>query len=185
MNKKSVIQSILYTVGSEGVELSSLKKVLDIPTQEIKNLLKEIGTEMASDENCGLCIRVFGDKYYLLTKESNHEFLAKLVDIKTRNPLTPALLETLAIIAYNQPCTRQKIEEIRNIDPTFAVDRLIELGLIVNTGRADTPGNPYLYEVTQKFFELFGIKSLKELPPIEDVDFNINDEDLNFFDSSR
>ena len=61
------------------------------------------------------------EKIDLLTKEKNHEFLAKLVDIKTRNPLTPALLETLAIIAYNQPCTRTKIEEIRNIDPTFAV----------------------------------------------------------------
>lgn len=185
MNYKSIIQSILYTVGSEGIELSSLKKVLDINTNDIKNVIKELAKDMADNENCGLCIKVFGDKYYLLTKEKNHEFLAKLVDIKTRNPLTPALLETLAIIAYNQPCTRAKIEEIRNIDPTFAVDRLIELGLVQNTGRADTPGNPFLYEVTQKFFELFGIKSLKELPPIEEVDFNVTDDDLNFFDSSR
>lgn len=185
MSNKSVIESILYTVGSEGVELSSLKKVLNIPTADIKNTLKEMAKEMSDDENCGLCIKVFGEKYYLLTKEKNHEFLAKLVDIKTRNPLTPALLETLAIIAYNQPCTRTKIEEIRNIDPSFAVDRLIELGLIVNTGRADTPGNPYLYEVTQKFFELFGIKSLKDLPPIEEINFDVADDDLNFFDSSR
>lgn len=185
MSNKSVIESILYTVGSEGVELSAIKKVLNIPTNEIKDLLKQIAKSMAENEDSGLCIKVFGDKYYLLTKEKNHEFLAKLVDIKTKNPLTPALLETLAIIAYNQPCTRSKIEEIRNIDPTFAVDRLIELGLIINTGRADTPGNPFLYEVTQKFFELFGIKSLKELPPIEEVDFNLSDDDLNFFDSSR
>ena len=185
MNHKSIIESILYTVGSEGIELSALKKVLEIPTQDIKNILKELGTDYANNPNSGLCIKMFGEKYYLLTKESNHEFLAKLVDIKTRNPLTPALLETLAIIAYNQPCTRSKIEEIRNMDPTFAVDRLIELGLIENKGRADTPGNPFLYEVTQKFFELFGIKSLKELPPIEDVDFNVSDEELNFFDSSR
>lgn len=184
MNNKSVIESILYTVGSEGVELSALKKVLDIPTNDIKATLKEMAKEYADNENVGLCIKAFGDKYYLLTKESNHEFLAKLVDIKTKNPLTPALLETLAIVAYNQPCTRQKIEEIRNIDPTFAVDRLIELGLIENIGRAETPGNPFLYSVTQKFFELFGIKSLKELPPIEEIDFNTTD-DINFFDSSR
>ncbi|MBQ0045417.1 MAG: SMC-Scp complex subunit ScpB [Mycoplasma sp.] len=185
MSNKSVIQSILYTVGSEGVELSSIKKVLDLPINEIKTTLKEMAKQMSEDEHCGLCIKVFGDKYYLLTKEANHEYLAKLVDIKTKNPLTPALLETLAIIAYNQPCTRAKIEEIRNIDPTFAVDRLIELGLVENIGRAETPGNPFLYSVTQKFFELFGIKSLKELPPIEDVDFNVADDDLNFFDSSR
>ncbi|MCQ2748211.1 MAG: SMC-Scp complex subunit ScpB [Mycoplasmoidaceae bacterium] len=185
MNNKSIIQSILYTVGSEGIELSSIKKVLDISINDIRQTLKEMGTEMANDPNCGLCIKAFGDKYYLLTKESNHEYLAKLVNIKTRNPLTPALLETLAIIAYNQPCTRQKIEEIRNTDPTFAVDRLIELGLIANTGKADTPGNPYLYEVTQKFFELFGIKSIKDLPPIEDANFNLSDDDMNFFDSSR
>jgi len=185
MNYKSILESILYTVGSEGIELAAIKKVVDLPVPEIKNILKELATEMANDENCGLCIKMFGEKYYLLTKEKNHEFLAKLVDIKTKNPLTPALIETLAIIAYNQPCTRAKIEEIRNMDPTFAVDRLIELGLIENMGRADTPGNPYLYQVTQRFFELFGIKSLKELPPIEDVDFNVTDDDLNFFDSSR
>lgn len=185
MENKSVIESILYTVGSEGVELSSLKKVLGLPINDIKSTLKEMAKEMANDKDCGLCIKVFGEKYYMLTKEVNHEFLAKLVDIKTRNPLTPTLIETLAIIAYNQPCTRAKIEEIRNIDPTFAVDRLIELGLIQNTGRADTPGNPFLYEVTQQFFELFGIKSLKDLPPIDEIDFNVTDEDLNFFDSSR
>ena len=185
MNIKSVIESILYTVGSEGVELSALKKVLNVPTDEIRTALKQLGTDYANNPNCGLAIKMFGDKYYLLTKEANHEFLAKLVDIKTRNPLTPALLETLAIIAYNQPCTRSKIEEIRNMDPTFAVDRLIELGLIENLGRDSTPGNPFLYGVTQKFFELFGIKSLKELPPIEEVDFNVTDDDLNFFDSSR
>lgn len=185
MSNKSIIESILYTVGSEGVELSSIKKVLDVPTNDIKNTIKELAKDMADNEDCGLCIKVFGDKYYLLTKEKNHEFLAKIVDIKTKNPLTPALLETLAIIAYNQPCTRAKIEEIRNMDPTFAVDRLIELGLIQNMGRADTPGNPFLYEVTQKFFELFGIKSIKDLPPIEEVDFNVTDDDLNFFDSSR
>jgi len=185
MNYKSILESILYTVGSDGIEVSQIKKVVDLPIPEIKNILKEMATEMANDANCGLCIKMFGEKYYLLTKEANHEFLAKLVDIKTKNPLTPTLLETLAIIAYNQPCTRAKIEEIRNMDPTFAVDRLIELGLIENAGRAETPGNPYLYQVTQRFFELFGIKSLAELPAIEDVDFNVSDDDLNFFDSSR
>lgn len=185
MNNKSVIESLLYTVGSDGIELSAIKKVLDIPTNEIKLLLKDMAKEMSNNENCGLCIKVFGDKYYLLTKEQNHEFLAKLIDIKTHNPLTASLLETLAIIAYNQPCTRGKIEEIRNTDPSFAVDKLIELGLVVNTGRADTPGNPYLYEVTQKFFEIFGIKSIKDLPPIEEMNFDVSDDDLNFFDSSR
>ena len=185
MNYKSIIESILYTVGSEGIELSAIKKVLDIPSQQIKDLLKEIAVKMANDQDSGLCIKIFGERYYLLTKETNYDALAKLVDVKSKNPLTPALLETLAIIAYNQPCTRTKIEEIRNIDPTFAVDRLVELGLVENLGRADTPGNPYIYGVTQKFFELFGIKSLKDLPPIEDIDFNVTDEDLNFFDSSR
>ena len=185
MNHKSIIESILYTVGSEGVELSAIKKVIDLPVNDIKKIMKELANDYSNNANSGLCIKVFGDKYYLLTKESNHEFLAKLVNIKTKNPLTPALLETLAIIAYNQPCTRTKIEEIRNIDPSFAVDRLIELGLVENMGRAETPGNPFLYGVTQKFFELFGIKSLKDLPPIEEVDFNVSDDDLNFFDSSR
>lgn len=183
MNYKSIIEAILYTVGSKGIELSELKRILNINTLEIKTNLKQMSKQFSEDENCGLCIKVYGEKYYLLTKENNHSYLEKLIVSKAKNPLTPSLLETIAIIAYNQPCPKSKIEEIRNIDATFAINRLIELNLIENIGKSNAPGNPYLYQVTQNFFNLFGIKSINQLPPIENINFE--DNEINFFDSSR
>lgn len=183
MNYKSIIESILYTVGSKGIEINELKRILNINVPKIRTILKEMAKQLSNDENCGLCIKIYGDRYYFLTKECNHSYLEKLIISKTRNPLTPSLLETIAIIAYNQPCPKSKIEEIRNMDATFAINRLIELNLIENIGKSDAPGCPYLYQVTQNFFNLFGIKSIRQLPVIEDMNFE--EKDINFFDSSR
>ena len=184
MNYKSIIESILYVSGEEGIEINEIKKVIDLPTNDIRNLIKELSQQYGNNSDSGLLIKVYGDHYYMLTKPENKDVLSKLIEIKTKNPLNQPLLETLAIIAYNQPCTRGKIEEIRNMDPSYAIDKLENLDLIKNVGRADTPGSPYLYEVTQKFFDLFGIKSLKELPELNNIEF-VADEDINFFDINR
>lgn len=188
MNYQSVIESILYVCGEEGVEIAELHKVLNLPTDEVRSIVKQMIKNYDEDSSKGVCIKLFGNRYYLLTKECNNEYLKILnTRVKKINPLTPTLLETLAIIAYNQPCTKTKIEEIRNSDPSFAIARLTELGLIESIGKAPSPGNPYQYQVTQKFFNLFGIKSLKDLPPLKkEVNFEFDpDDDLNFFDSAR
>jgi segregation and condensation protein B len=117
-----------------------------------------------------------------LTKPENKEFIAKLLDVRVKNPLSPAAMEALAIVAYNHPCTSTLIEEKRTTNSDAAVAKLEALGLIANVGRATTPGRPYLYEVTQKFFNLFGIKSLSELPPLAEQN---EDTDLSFFDANR
>jgi len=93
-------------------------------------------------------------------------------------------METLAIIAYNQPCAKSKIESIREKDPTGTIQKLVELGLIIGVGRADTPGRPFLYAVSQKFYDIFGIESINELPKIEFQQSEIA-EDINFFDTTR
>ena len=188
MNYQSIIESILLVCGEDGIEIGNLKSVLNIPTNDIRKELNEMIKKFDADESKGVCIRLFGNRYYLLTKECNNEYLKILnTKVKKINPLTPALLETLAIIAYNQPCTKAKVEEIRNTDPTFAFNKLVELGLIQCIGEAETPGSPYLFEITQKFFNLFGIKSIKDLPPLnKEIAFDLEaDDDLNFFDSSR
>ena len=96
------------------------------------------------------------------------------------------MIETLAIIAYNEPCTRTKIHEMRKADPTPILDKLIELGLVEQAGRSEAVGKPYLYQVTKNFYDVFGINSIKELPeivlPEEDLDDN---SDIDFFDSNR
>jgi len=187
MNNRSVIESILYVCGSDGVQASDIKKVLDIPSEEIHEILKEIKNDYDHNENSGLTIKSYDGYYHLLTKAENQPIIAKLIDIKAKNPLTTSLLETLAIIAYNSPCTANKIQQIRNIDPSANLQKLQALNLIKLIGRADTPGRPYLYEVTEKFYNLFGIKNKNDLPKLEDMLQNLSeiDETEDFFNSNR
>lgn len=185
MNKKSIIESLLYLKGKDGVELSEIKRILEIPTDEIRTIIKEMEKSKNEDENSGLTIKNYGSKYYLLTKSENHQEIIKLLNIKNKNPLTNSIMEVLAIIAYNSPCTKTKVDQVRGVDSYNAIEKLISLGLIEKAGRAETPGNPYLYTTNQKFYNLFGLKSIKDLPSIEistlDYSNNIND----FFDSNR
>lgn len=181
MNIKSVIESLLYVAGQDGVEISDIKRVLNIPTDEIRNYLKDMQKDYASNVNRGLNIEFFGDKWYLLTKKENKDFIANLFDINFKNPLSRSMLEALAVIAYNSPCPKSKIEQICGHNATNTIKRLMDLDLIHCVGQASTPGLPYLYEITSKFFNLFGIKSIKELPNIEndfDKDITTNSEDF-------
>ncbi|MDR1235227.1 MAG: SMC-Scp complex subunit ScpB [Mycoplasmataceae bacterium] len=183
MNVKSIIESILYVSGNDGIDVNDIKKVVNLPADEIRKVIKEIQETYKSNPDSGFTIKAYGAHFYLLTKTENKEFISKLIDVRLKNPLTPAVMETLAIIAYNSPCTGVKIDEIRGTSSDGALKRLESLGLIVNSGRAETPGRPYLYEVTQKFFNLFGIKSLNDLPKINQDSSDL--ENVDFFNANR
>ena len=188
-SNKAIIESLLYVGGNEGVTIAEIKRVVDLPTDDIRKILKEMKKECDESPNRGVTIECYGDFYKFLSKPELNDQLSKIFEIKTKNPLTQTMLETLAIIAYNSPCSASKVEQIRGHDASSAVARLTALGLIKNVGRADTPGRPYLYEVTPKFFDTFGIKSLNELPSINESllgdEFDINSDTVDFFNSSR
>lgn len=183
MNVKSVIEGILYVSGNDGIDVNDIKKVINMPVDDIRKLMKEMKQGYDSNPDCGFTIKPYGSHYYLLTKPENKEFISKLIDVRLKNPLTPAVMETLAIVAYNNPCTGVKVDEIRGTSSDNALKRLEALELIKNVGRANTPGRPYLYEITQKFFNLFGIKSLNELPKINQDTNDI--ENVDFFNANR
>ena len=184
-NTKSIIESLLYIKGRDGTTVNEIKKVVGLSADEIRKLLKEMKMEYDQNVERGITIQQYGDTYRLLTKKENHDILALIYDTKTKSPLTQSLLETLAIVAYNQPCPSSLIEKIRGHNALNALDKLTKLDLIKCIGRANTPGKPYLYEITNKFYDLFGIKSIKELP---DIDKNINldelDNSFDFFDTN-
>ena len=185
-NNKAIIESLLYVAGVEGLTLADFKRVLEISVDEIRRLIKEIQNDYKQNPNCGLCIELFGDKYKILTKPELSEDISKIYEIKTRNALSPAMMEALAIIAYNAPCPGSKIEQIRGKDASTILARLTTLGLIECTGRAETPGRPYLYDVTSKFYDKFGIKSLADLPVIDEQLFmDDSDGSEDFFDTRR
>lgn len=185
-NTKSIIESLLYIKGRDGTTVNEIKKVINLPVDDIRKLLKEMKKEYDQNVDRGITIQQYGDTYRLLTKKENHDILTLIYDTKTKSPLTQSLLETLAIVAYNQPCPSSLIEKIRGHNALNGLEKLTKLDLIKCIGRANTPGKPYLYEITNKFYDLFGIKSMKELP---NIDGNINLDDLDnsfdFFDSSK
>lgn len=185
-NTKSIVESLLYIKGRDGTTVNEIKKVINLPVDDIRKLLKEMKKEYDQNVDRGITIQQYGDTYRLLTKKENHDILTLIYDTKTKSPLTQSLLETLAIVAYNQPCPSSLIEKIRGHNALNGLEKLTKLDLIKCIGRANTPGKPYLYEITNKFYDLFGIKSMKELP---NIDKNINLDDLDnsfdFFDSSK
>lgn len=181
VNIKSIIDSTLFLAGEEGVSLQDLKRTTGLgESSQIKLILNELQKDYDADDS-GLILVQFGDKFKLLTQSKNKDALSKFVTTSFKTPLSQRNLETLAIIAYNQPTTRAKIQAIRDRDPKPSIDALLKLNLIVEAGRQDTPGHPILYTVSQKFYDLFGIRNLTELPRLnkEIKEFNPIDETTN------
>lgn len=185
LDVKAVIQGALYVAGKEGMTLAELHKILSkLTTEEIKNHLLSLQEKMENDYECGITIKDYGGRYKILTKVEIKNEMRRYANTKFKNPLNSKLLEVLAIIAYNQPCTRPRISEIRGSDSTTFVDILIERGLVEELGRADTWGRPFIYAVTNKFYDLFGISKIEELPEIQKFDPESFQEN-SFFDSNR
>lgn len=180
----SLLESALYVVGNEGLSIADLKKLTGLTAVELRKILKNYNEDLEKDPVRGICVKNFGDRYKLFSKACNREKLSNLITVKYRNPLSQKVMETLAIIAYNQPCTKSIIEKIRLKDPTSSIDKLIDLELVCEAGRADTIGRPILYTVTHKFYDIFGIKNVSDLPKIN-LDQIFQEEDFSFFDTTK
>lgn len=186
MNVKSVIEGALFIAGKDGMDKEKLKKISRLNDSDFDAVIEEMIVEYERNSQRGIILKKFGNEYKLLTKPEINKVISKNFDIKQKNPLNQAMIETLAIIAYNEPCTRTKIHEMRKADPTPILDKLIELGLVEQAGRSEAVGKPYLYQVTKNFYDVFGINSIKELPEIVLPEEDLGDNsDIDFFDSNR
>ena len=165
MNLKAVLEGMLFIVGDEGTTLKEMASVLDIPEEKVKDLLLELKKDY-EDNGRGLRISYLGNAFKLTTKEEHKEYYEKLVtDTKTTN-LSNAALEVLAVIAYNEPVTRLKIDEIRGVNSSQIVRRLLARGFIKICGKEDSIGKPNLYKTTNEFLDYFGLSSKDDLPEI-------------------
>jgi segregation and condensation protein B len=114
-------------------------------------------------------INYINDEYQLVTKPQNTNYLQKLLKTNTRQSLSQAALETLAIVAYKQPITRINIDEIRGVKSDRAVLTLLDRGLIKETSRLDVAGRPILYSTTDKFLVYFGLENLEQMPSLDEI----------------
>ena len=158
------IEAILFAIG-DAVEISDIASSLEISEEEVKkgaDLLMEKYNKTLS----GIKLIEIANCYQLSSNPACYEFIKKVSQIKKQSGLSSAAIETLSIIAYNQPVTKGTVEFIRGVDSSYSVNRLIERGLIDELGRAETPGRPILYGTTMEFLRTFGIKNLEDLPPL-------------------
>ncbi len=179
MNLEAVLEGLLFVSGEDGLSKDKMMDILEVSSDEIDSLLKKLTYNYSSD-NRGFTIKKFGNEYKLVTKKEHAEYYKKLVDGEISETLSNSALETLAIIAYNEPITRVAIDEIRGVSSAHIVRKLVFKNLVKEVGRSELPGKPILYGVTDQFLDYFGLNSTKDLPKIE---FEEKLEETELYDS--
>lgn len=166
---EGVVEGILFVVGNEGIEKDRLIDILQVKEEDLDNIMKSLKEEYTK-ETRGISIEFLANRYKLVTKKEHKEYYEKLVEVEKNDELSQAALETLAVIAYNSPVTRSYVDEIRGVDSVYQIRKLIYRNLVKEVGRADLPGKPILYSVTDEFLDYLGLSSLDQLPILEEVE---------------
>lgn len=166
MKNKAVLEGLLFVVGEDGLTLDQIEEVLGLKEEEVKELVNEL-KHSYENEDRGLRIDFLGNRLKLTTKFEHRQYYQKLLENPETNTLSQAALETLAIIAYNEPITRMQIDKLRGVGSSQMIRKLVAKGLVKESGRSDLPGRPILYETTNDFLDYFGLSNIKELPDME------------------
>ena len=153
---EAVLEGLLFVVGEDGLSIDQIKEVLCLDDETAKNLVMKL-KKSYEDETRGLRIDFLGNRFKLTTKYEHKEYYQKLIENPETNFLSQAALETLAIIAYNEPITRIQVDSLRGVGSSSIIRKLVAKGLIKESGRSDMPGRPILYETTNEFLDYFGL----------------------------
>ena len=167
MNIKEMIpafEAVLFASG-EPMSIERFAQVFEIAPEEVIEVMNELDKKLKKKESGFELVRL-ENMYQLATKNQYVDYIKKAFDIRRRTPLSPAALEVLAVVAYNQPVTKSFIEQVRGVDCSGVVTTLIEKGLLEERGRLELPGKPLLYGTTKNFLRCFSISDLSELPPL-------------------
>lgn len=160
----SALEAVLFA-GGEPVSSARLCEVFEIDDETLSKMLKLLSNKL-EDNNSGVKLLSLGDNYQLASRTEYAEYVRRAFDIKRKTPLSQAALEVLAVIAYNQPCTRSFVEQVRGVDCSGVVSTLVEKELIEERGRLELPGRPLLYGTTTTFLRSFSLSSLQNLPEL-------------------
>ncbi len=163
---RSIVEALLF-VSDQPLSKAKIASVVDIPEEEVNQILSDLTSEYRRADR-GFQLREAAGGYRLYSHPAYAPYIEKLILSFDHRRLTQAALETLSIIAYKQPVTKVDIASIRGVNSDGVVNTLINRGLIKELGRQDTAGQPILYGTTNRFLESFGLRSLKELPPLDE-----------------
>jgi segregation and condensation protein B len=161
---EGIIEGMLFAAG-DALPLQKISDILEIDKKTLKLILNNMIINFQNSKR-GVVIREIGNGYQLCTRTEHYDYIKKLFEPRQKQGLSQAALETLAIIAYNQPITKAGIEKIRGVNSDSSIIRLTEKNLIREAGRLDSPGKPLIYETTEEFLRCFGFRSLGDLPSL-------------------
>ena len=161
---EAAIEAILFSIG-DAVHISELARALELDEPTLNKILQDMSDKYMSDSR-GIKLVKLENSYQLCTKNEYYDILSGIVNMPKKHTLTDTLMETLSIIAYKQPITRQEIEAIRGVSCVHAVNKLVEYNLVCEVGRLDAIGRPILFGTTEDFLRSFGVTSMDELPVI-------------------
>ncbi len=166
-NLKSAIEALVFA-SDKPITLEQIKKVLgNLDSVSINKIIEELKTDYQT-QNRGMRIIEIAGGFQMITSTNFTSFLKKLFKSRYSEKLSKPALESLAIIAYKQPLTKSEIESLRNVNVDGVMKSLVDKNLIRICGRKKVPGRPFVFGTTREFLEHFGLKSLADLPKIED-----------------
>lgn len=172
----SQIEALLFVSGDEGMSLDELAYLLKTTTAEVYQALEKLNQHYLENSECAIELKELGNRFMLTTKKQYTQLLKKYAQSPIANRLSQAALETLAVIAYKQPITRLEVDQIRGVNSSASIQKLLTFQLIEETGRLDAPGRPRIYATSQYFMDYFGLRDLKELPDIKEMELDLAQE---------
>lgn len=179
------LEAVLFAAG-DPVRLDALQKIFAKPPETLRRLAEKL-KERLEERGSGLTLREVAGGYQLVTRPEYYDAIEKLTQVVDRR-LTAPTMETLSIIAFKQPITKAEIEAIRGVRAEKALARLLEYELIAEVGRKQAIGRPILYGTTDRFLQVFGLKSLEDLPSLptdEEALAQLDVQQLSLIDRGR
>lgn len=179
---ENIIEGLLYVQGDLGLTLKQIEEILEIDEEQAKEAVLNLKNYYV-ENNRGLRINFLGNTIKLTTSEEHKEYYKKLIEDSSTNNLSQSALETLAIIAYNEPITRASVDSLRGVDSSYVMRRLLAKGFIKECGKSDLPGRPTLYKTTDEFLDYFNLSSKEDLPDISTLEVEENNEAKDLYTS--
>lgn len=164
-NLSAIVEAILFVSG-DPVRIEDLAHALNLTTSEMAEALEALSDHLML-ENRGIQLNRSGETVFLSIRPAYAPQVDAFLQPLQKRPLSQAVLETLSIVAYRQPCTRGDIESIRGVKCDYSVQALLDKGFIEACGQRETLGRPTLYRTTDAFLKHFGMETLDDLPNID------------------
>lgn len=170
-----IIEALLFASG-EPISLDRLSEASGIEPETVVKLIDRLERKYNVSDSAIRVLRL-ENSYQLSTREEYAPYIKRAMENKRQARLSPAALEVLAVVAYNQPVTKAFVEQVRGTDSSGVINTLVERELLYEAGRLELPGRPITYKTTDNFLRCFNLESLAQLPslPNEDGQLNLNE----------